>query len=153
MSLLRKVVYALTQKPKHYVHIDTPKSLQDYRQMQYNNWCKRYGVYNGSYLPKKPDTLIKKGWIEVTPKINNSGDNREFQRKSDSQYVHHEKTKHDKNGRLIDEHYHWKNAKNHSEWKKVSYEIKYIDRYGNTCKKRSEQSHLAPLDKDYNYRK
>lgn len=149
MSLLKKIVYALTQKPSHYVHMDKPKTLQDHRQVQYNNWCKRYGVYNGSYLPKNPDMLTKKGWERVA-NGNPRNDNVEYQRKSDSQFIRYDQSS-DKKGKRTEEHYHWKNGKSYAEWRKVSDEKKYIDRYGKPCKKGAKQSHLAPLDKDFNY--
>lgn len=66
----RRMVYNNTVKPEHYVHVDEPKTLQDKRQIQFNKWCRRNGVYCGSYLPANPDTLNKKGksWTEITAK-------------------------------------------------------------------------------------
>lgn len=75
-NIFRHFVYYNTKKPKCYVHIDEAKSLQDFRQIQYNNWCKRNAVYNGSYLPTNPNVLIHKGWIETTAKGNTS--NKEY---------------------------------------------------------------------------
>lgn len=58
-----------------------------------------------------------------------------------------------KKGRLEDEHYHWYNAKSVKERRKLKEESMYIDRYGDVCKKGAPESHLAPKDKDYKYRK
>ena len=38
-KIARSVVYSCTEKPTHYVHVDNPKTLQELRQVQYNNWC------------------------------------------------------------------------------------------------------------------
>lgn len=106
MKLLKKIrnyfVYNLTQKPECYVHIDKPKSLQDERQIQYNKWCKRYGVYNGSYLPDNHKILTKKGWVDATSRKNKSGSNEIYYRKSTGQTIRHEAKTSKK-----DEHYHW----------------------------------------------
>jgi hypothetical protein len=68
--LTKSMIYKLTSKPECYVHIDNPKTLQEKRQVQYNRWCKAKGVFNGSYLPQKPDTLTKKvGWKRLIPRI------------------------------------------------------------------------------------
>ena len=146
MSLLKKLfdsfVYYFTEKPKFYIRVDNPRTLQDYRQIQYNNWCKVKGVYNGSYLPKNPDKLTafgKKGWFEL--KGNHTKVIRNFQRKSTGQ-----KVRFDAENLKQYDHYHWYNPAYQKKYKLADM---YIDRYGNACWKKSRASHLAPLDKDY----
>ena len=85
MNMIKKIknriIYGLTEKPSCYVHVDEPKSLQDYRQIQYNNWCKAKGVFNGSYLPYKPETLLKRGWKDISVEgYKNRHSRREIQR-------------------------------------------------------------------------
>lgn len=60
----KKKIFKKTVKPIEYVHIDEPKTNQDYRQIHFNSWCKSKKVYCGSYLPKNPFALLlpKKGW-------------------------------------------------------------------------------------------
>ena len=69
-SLIDKIIYSITKKPKHYVEVKNPPKTakeklsrpQDARQMQYNQWSKRYKMYSGSYLPNDHNELRKKGW-------------------------------------------------------------------------------------------
>lgn len=161
MTILSKFtknyIYRHTKKPTHYVHVDKPKTLQEHRQVQFNNWCKVKGVYCGSYLPAKPDNLTaagKKGWVETTTQKDKTGEHREFKRKSTGKWVsfHDKKVEH---GIPIDQHYHWhryltteENRKN----KKDKPNFCYYDKYGKICAKDSCESHLAPLDGKYNYR-
>lgn len=147
-----KWVYNNSVKPNHYKRVkNPPKTIlekimrpQDARQQQFNNWCKRFGVFCGSYLPQEHRKLLKKGWFDSTHpngKIHRP-DIVEYTRKSTNQkVVHHDH----KNG--FDEHYHWYN--NHSK-NKDDY---YFDRYGEVCKKDKPATHLAPFDKNYNMRK
>ena len=151
-KMFNRYVYEHTKKPTHYVRIANPKSLQDFRQIQFNRWSKRFGVYSGSYLPDDPLTLRKKGWNEQTSPKNTTGDHRTFQRKSTGQLVRFDR-KSFKKGRFEDEHYHWKNAKSDREFRKKDESEKYIDRYGNICADKSPESHLAPKDKNYHFRK
>lgn len=143
MSIISKIkrvlVYNLTKKPEHYVHVDKPKNFQDCRQVQYNKWCKAKGVYNGSYLPKNADTLLRKGWVETTVAVNNA--NREFTRKSTGQKVRFDP---ESNSQI--DHYHWYNPSPTKIGHKITTE--YLDRYGIPCTKYDHQHHLAPLDKD-----
>ncbi len=85
-KIARSVVYHCTEKPSHYVHVDKPKTLQEYRQVQYNNLCMAKRVYNGSYLPKNPNTLNHKGWMDITSSKNKSG-KKHYMRKSSGQIV------------------------------------------------------------------
>lgn len=150
----KEFVYSVTKKPDCYVRVDNPKTLQDLRQIQYNNWCKAKGVYSGSYLPANPDLLQKngkKGWQETTNPRNTTGDNREFTRMSTGQVVRHEKTKYIRN-KTIDEHYHWLTANSKNQKRKNQKNALYYDRYGKTCAEGSKESHLAPFDKNYNFR-
>ena len=160
IKLVNQWVYRHSRKPEHYKRVKNPpktisekiKRPQDARQQQYNNWCKRYGVYSGSYLPENPDTLTRKGWRETTNVKDKTKKHREFQRKSTSQMVRYD-SKEFKKGRYEDEHYHWENAKSIKERRKLGETEKYIDRYGNVCAGGSEESHLAPKDKTYNFRR
>lgn len=65
-NLENSLIYHLTKKPTEYVRIDEPKTLQDCRQIQFNKWCKAKGVFCGSYLPKNPKKIEKKGWKNIT---------------------------------------------------------------------------------------
>ena len=143
-KMFDRFVYKNTEKPEHYVHVDEPKSLQDYRQMQYNGWCKRNGVYNGSYLPAEHRTLLKKGWIDTTHPNGkkNKPDITYYRRKSSGQrVVHHDETE------STDKHYHWYNNLSNSN------DDYYFDRCGKTCKKGKPATHLAPLDRIFNFRR
>jgi hypothetical protein len=152
MNILKKfknsVIYRLTEKPEHYVHVDKPRTLQDKRQVQYNNWCIAKGVFNGSYLPKNPSTLTRKGWRETThPKNPN---NREFQRKSTGQMVRYDPPRPRKGTNVVeDEHYHWYTEPSFEKRKKQDEKQKFYDRYGKVCVKKSDEPHLAPFDKKY----
>lgn len=139
-KIARSFVYHCTEKPSHYVHVDKPKTLQEYRQVQYNNWCRAKGVYNGSYLPKNPSTLNRKGWLDITSSKNKSGI-KHFRRKSSGQVVRFDP----ENEAQID-HYHWSNPTPTKASHKLTTE--YLDRYGRPCTKRDDQHHLAPLDRD-----
>jgi hypothetical protein len=142
-NIQRRIIYRFTKKPECYVHIDKPKTWQEKRQVQYNNWCKAKGVYNGSYLPKNPDTLKRKGWNETTHPKNKT--NKEYQRKSTGQTVRYDPPRQRPKSDVIeDEHYHWFKDKD----KKLC-----RDKYGNECIEKKPQSHLAPFDKKYNYKK
>lgn len=140
--LFNSYVYNNTKKPKRYVHVDTPKTLQEHRQVQYNNWCKAKHVYNGSYLPKNPDTLTKKGWIETKGKPD--GTSRFFNRKLDDQKVRYDYETKDQFP-----HWHWLNGYTDKERRRNKYKKQYFDRYGNVCSSGGDSHHLAPLDKDY----
>ncbi len=151
MSILKKLlgkkkfdeyVYKHTTKPKQYVHIDEPRSLQEHRQVQYNNWCKRKGVYNGSYLPEDPNVLGKKGWRESKGKPD--GTARFFNRKSNDQ-----KVRYDVENEKQFAHWHWLNGNSDKERRSKPYKRRYLDRYGKECSKNGKAHHLAPLDKDY----
>lgn len=150
-SITKRIVYNFTKKPTQYVHVDKPKSLQDLRQIQYNNWCKRYGVYNGSYLPKDPNRLTFKGWKETT-NPNNQSRSRLFERKSSGQTIRYDDKALTIRGTVADEHYHWDNPNKDMTSGKTQNNTKYLDRYGNSCKKGSKQSHLAPFDRDYKFK-
>ena len=156
MRILNKIaksfVYHCTEKPTHYVHVDNPKTLQEHRQVQYNNWCKAKGVYNGSYLPKNPSTLNRKGWRETTSPKDTTGLHRRFQRKSSGQVVDYHEKAPTKKGTIADEHYHWWEAFSLEESPKKPKGTQYRDRYGNVCSEGSRESHLAPLDKKYDFK-
>ncbi len=148
-KIFNNFVYKFTKKPDHYIHVDNPKNLQDYRQIQYNNWCKRKGVYNGSYLPENPNTLLKKGWRNITrSKID---DHYKYERKSSKQVVRFDKDKIEK-GILKDKHYHWENPKLDTTSSYLKKKTNYIDRYGKVCARKSKESHIAPKDRKYDYK-
>lgn len=110
MSIVKRIknriICSLTEKPSCYLRVDKPKSLQDYRQIQYNKWCKAKGVFNGSYLPYNPETLLKRGWKDIST----SGfkgkypSNYQLQRKSTGQIVRYEAE-----NDVQFTHYHWEN--------------------------------------------
>ena len=159
-SFIDKLIYHITKKPDCYKRVKNPPQTllqkllhpQQARQQQYNDWCIKYGVYCGSYLPENPNTLLKKGWNETTHPNNKTGDHRDFQRKSTKQTVRFDNQKY-KNGKCEDKHYHWNNATTTQSKRALTNDKKYLDRYGNPCAKDSPESHLAPKDKNYNYRK
>lgn len=146
-KIIKSIIYAITDKPDCYVHIDKPKSFQDLRQIQYNNWCKSKGVYNGSYLPKDPKKLTKKGW-EAKAQNKDRETNIKFTRKSTGQVVSYEKDRVKPNRTIVDAHYHWYN-----DYDNKIPNTMYRDRYGKICAQKTKESHLAPLDKDYNWKK
>ncbi len=138
--IAKMIVYHFTEKPSHYVHVDDPKTLQEYRQLQYNNWCKAKRVYNGSYLPKDSNILKHKGWIDVTSSKNTSRI-KHYMRKSSKQIV-----RFDPESENQIAHYHWTNPFPTKVYHKSITE--YLDRYGKPCTKNDDQHHLAPLDED-----
>ena len=145
-------VYNHSNKPMHYVRVKNPPKtpmekrsrVQEARQQQFNFWCMRYGVYCGSYLPTDHRTLLRKGWKDTTHpnRRKHKPDTTEYTRKSTGQKIEHHDSK---DG--IDHHYHWFN--NHSTGD-VDY---YFDRFGKPCKKKKRETHLAPLDRDFIWRK
>lgn len=56
----RKKIFKTTKKPIEYVHVNNHKTKQDYRQVNFNNWCKANKVFCGSYLPYNPKDLEKR---------------------------------------------------------------------------------------------
>lgn len=158
-ALIDKIIYYTTKKPTHYQRVKKPpfglnKLLhpKKARQQQYNNWSKKHKVYSGSYLPQNPNTLLRQGWKEITSSKNKTNMQRDFQRKSTKQLVRHDKET-SKKGKHIDAHYHWYNATSIAERRKVPNEKKYFNKYGKSCAKGSPESHLAPNDEDYKYRR
>ncbi|MFA6624239.1 MAG: hypothetical protein WCS80_00540 [Bacilli bacterium] len=99
--MTRRYIYGKTEKPKHYVHVDKAETIQDERQIQFNNWCKRKGVFNGSYLPVNPDTLEKKGWRKIERPKKKAEDYEQYERKSSGQIVRYDMENNDQYG-----HYH-----------------------------------------------
>ena len=148
-KIIDSLIYLITKKPKHYIEIkNPPKTLkeklarpQDARQIQYNNWCKRFKIYSGAYLPKNSEILLNKGWENLTDTVikNNklSNPSKFYRRKSTNQWVRNDQ-----------DHWHWYNwwAKEllHKEIRKQ--ENLYYDKYGNPCKRDSPESHLKGDD-------
>lgn len=138
-------IYSITKKPAHYVEVRnpprTPKEKlarpQDARQLQYNRWSKRYGVYSGSFLPQNKSRLLKKGWEDKTAEVakNNKESNPStfYRRKSTHQWVRNDVT-----------HWHWYHWwKSKLDPKKVKkQENMYYDKYGKPCQKGSGESHI-----------
>ena len=111
-SLIDRIIYSITKKPKHYVEVKNPPKTaieklarpQDARQMQYNKWSTRYKIYSGSYLPNDHNELKKKDW-----KKKRASDNMHhiYQRKSTHQTVRHDDVRILKNGETVPSHWHW----------------------------------------------
>ena len=140
-----KIIFKLTKKPECYIHVDKIKTIQDRRQVQYNNWCKAKGVFNGSYLPSNPDLLLRKGWYEDDEC---GPDSRHFVRKSTEQKVRYDDDYY-KNGYFIKKHIHWEAGKEKKKENGVKY--KYFDRYGVLCSADDiQRAHLMPYDRTFN---
>lgn len=148
-KLIDRVVYLWSRKPNHYKEVRNPPKTnlekllrpQDARQVQYNNWSKKFKVYSGSYLPKDKNKLLKRGWEDQTNTVvkNNKSSNpsKFYRRKSTKQWVRND----------VD-HWHWYNW-----WKKnmdskiiKKQENMYYDEYGNPCKRDTQESHIWGKD-------
>lgn len=148
-TLTREQIYNITTKPTEYVNLNKPKnklSPQDYRQLQYNRWCETLGVYNGAYMPKDCDTLLKKGWIEIThPECirKTNGKHRFFKRNSTNQHVEFDAAE-ENHKKIKPKHYHWLNL-NHKKDNIKNYNV-----YGIKDKQKdSPEVHIAPLNEKY----
>ena len=150
-SLIDRIVYAITRKPRHYVEVKNPPRTiaemlarpQDARQMQYNRWSKRYQVYSGSYLPYTAAELNRRGWISIHPSKNPYES--EHIRKSTGQHVLRHGKHINRRGGLEKTHYHWKNPDAKKQSTKNGEGIYYFDKYGHTCKRGSSESHIKPF--------
>ncbi len=141
----KQEIYDMTTKPNHYIKIRNPRTPQDYRQLQFNNWCERKKVYSGAYLPSSCDKLLDKGWIETTNpicQIQKPGDHREFIRKSSGQKVRFDLASIIK-GIFSPSHYHWSNL---DDDKKT---YLYYNSYEEKVKKGETSSHIAPIGKEF----
>lgn len=148
-SLIDRIIYSVTKKPKHCVEVRNPPKTaseklmrpQEARQIQYNRWSKRFKVYSGSYLPKNDRRLLKKGWEDQTASVvkNNKQSNpsKFYCRKSTNQWVRNDQ-----------DHWHWYNwwskKLDHKAIKKQ--ENLYYDEYGVPCKRDSKESHIKGKD-------
>ncbi len=141
-KLVNVIVYYTTTKPQCYVHIDSPINNQERRQIQYNNRCKRIGVYSGSYLPSNPNLLTKKKWKFI--KFSNKKQGMFFIRKSNSQLVRYDF----ENNRQY-AHYHWHGSSGDQSFLQKATPSQYYDRYGKVCSVKNPRHHLTPLDKIY----
>ena len=140
----RKKIFKHTVKPIEYVHVDNPKTKQEYRQLHFNNWCKAKNVYSGSYLPVNHKDLLNKGWILTGKHFYNKYINKskkllhrpiyQYKRKSTNQEVEF----HREYEECCVEHYHWKAGKD-----------LFKDKYGVVGKKGEVEHHLVALDMDY----
>lgn len=150
-SLIDKIIYSITKKPQHYVEVRNPPKTareklarpQDARQMQYNRWSKGHQVYSGSYLPYRTSELNKRGWTTEHPSQNPY--ETEHIRKSTGQHVLRHGRHINRQGRLEKTHYHWKNPEAEKLSKKQGKTIYYFDKYGNTCQRGSDESHIKPF--------
>ena len=134
----RKKIFKKTTKPTEYVHIDKPKTAQDYRQIHFNNWSKFHHVYSGSYLPNNPEKLERNGWDKIVAidKCNKAI----YERKSTNQQVLFEGTGKDVNVT----HYHWFIGKFRDKINKK----KLYNRKKEKCDKGSIESHILPYSKE-----
>ncbi len=134
----RKKIFKKTTKPIEYVHIDKPKTAQDYRQMHFNNWSKYHNVYSGSYLPDDPKKLESNGWnkIKSIDKCNKGI----YERKSTKQQVLFEGIEKD----VQIEHYYWFIG-NHKD--KINKKQLY-NRKKEFCNKGSNESHILPYSRE-----
>ena len=149
-KLIDRVVYLWSKKPDHYKEVRNPPKtnlekllrVQDARQVQYNNWSKRFKVYSGSYLPRNRKKLLKNGW-----KIQSVGnkDHQVIQRKSTKQTVRYDRHGGNK------PHAHWLRwwkkgftSKEYERWKKRDYsgEKMYYDEYGEPVSRRAPEHHI-----------
>lgn len=148
-SLIDKIIYSITEKPKHYVEVKNPPKTaieklarpQDARQVQFNRWSKRYKIYSGSYLPENDRRLLKKGW-EDKKTLQNGG--RIMQRKSSGQTIRSE-------WHGQPHHYHWLdfwvnpfvNSK-YRKFKKREFggERVYYNRYGQLTNRFDPEHHI-----------
>ena len=127
-------LFTKTKKPENYVRVRKPKTLQDYRQISFNNWCKAKKVYCGAFMPEEPDDLLNKGWIETK----GGKKNRNFIRKSTKQKVRFDSEKVFRQT-FKPKHYHW-----------LFNDDIYYNYYGQISNdKKSPMVHFSPLDKDY----
>ena len=150
-SLIDKIIYSITKKPKHYIEVRNPPETirgklarpQDARQVQYNKWSKAHQVFSGSYLPYQVRDLEHRGW-ETKRDSKNAYETEHF-RKSTGQHVLRHGRHINKNGQLEPTHYHWKNLNAESLSKKEKKLNYYLDKYGSVCARKSEESHIKPF--------
>lgn len=150
-----RLIYVITKKPSHYVEVKNPPKTpfekitrpSDARQVQYNQWCKRYKMYSGSYLPENDRRLLKKGW-EDKKSLQNGGII--MQRKSTGQTIRSEE--HGK-----PHHYHWIDFwekpfvnSRHKKFQRKEFMGKkvYFNRYGQLTNKNDFNHHLFGDKKD-----
>ena len=149
-SLIDKIIYSITKKPRHCVEVKNPPKTpleklarpQDARQVQYNRWSKSHQVYSGSYLPYQGKELEKRGWSTERKSYNVY--ETEHIRKSTGQHILRHGKHINQYGQLEPTHYHWKNPSAESlpkSKKKLNY---YFDKYGDVCSRKSAESHIKP---------
>ena len=146
-----RYIYSITKKPKHYVEVKNPPKTrkeklarpQDARQLQYNRWSKARQIYSGSYLPYQSKELSRQGWRTFN-KSHNAYET-EHIRKSTGPHVLRHGRHVNRKGILEPTHYHWKNLMTKGLSKKKRASIYYHDKYGNTCARNSDESHIKPF--------
>ena len=149
--LIDKFIYSITKKPQHYKEVKDPPQTalqkltrpQDARQVQYNNWSRRHQIYSGSYLPYQEKELKKRGWATIHPSANSY--ETEHIRKSTGQHVLRHGKHINRKGILEPTHYHWKNPSAKALPKKERNAVYYYDKFGQPCKRESDESHLKPF--------
>lgn len=151
-KLVDRFIYKITKKPKCYKEVkNPPKTILeklfrpvDARQVQYNNWSKAHQVYSGSYLPYKGDELRKQGWKKITDKGNRTTYNERYVRNSTGQEVLRHATHINERGKKEKTHYHWRNPESKNMPKSQRNKRYYLDKYGQPCARKSEESHIKP---------
>lgn len=149
-NIIDKIVYSITEKPKHYVEVKNPPKTaaqklarpQDARQVQYNKWSKVHQVYSGSYLPYQQEQLKKQGWM-CDHRSKNKYDS-ELIRKSTGQHVLRHGRHTNERGVIEPTHYHWKNPDAELLSKKKGKTVYYFDKFGDVCSRGSDESHIKP---------
>ena len=149
--LIDKIIYSITENPKHYVEVKNPPKTakeklarpQDARQMQYNRWSKSHQVYSGSYLPYQGKELEKRGWS--TERRSDNVYETEHIRKSTGQHILRHGKHINQYGQLEPTHYHWKNPSAEGLSKKEKKSNYYFDKYGDVCARNSTGSHIKPF--------
>ena len=150
-SLIDKLIYSITKKPKHYVEVKNPPKTakeklarpQDARQAQYNKWSKYHQVYSGSYLPYQTRELENRGW--KTERRSDNTYETEHIRKRTEQHVLRHGRHINQYGQLEPTHYHWKNPSAEGLSKSKKKANYYFDKYGNVCARKSDESHIKPF--------
>ena len=155
IKFVDKLIYSITEKPNCYVEVKNPPKTfleklarpQVARQVQFNNWSKRFKIYSGSYLPENDRQLLKKGWEDKK----NCKSSVFMQRKSTGQTVrsdYHNNMPH---------HYHWLDYKEKSFNNKMRKKFKerefggqcvYYNKYGQLTHQGDPEHHLWGVKDD-----
>ena len=111
-------------------------------QEETNRLANIFNIFGGSRLPEDPNELLKQGWKDVTHplkrKYHKGGT---FKNTSTGQEVNFDYGNDNKGGFQNKNHYHWLNLGDDND------KFLYKNKYGNKCKKNSEESHILPINK------